>query len=1002
MELTPVRRFYYFIERNFHLIFWPVLVAALIVGNMQLKDKTYLQNDAAPQGIVSLELGKSLQQDRDIIASWKSDTLDRSTFTACRQDSVAVNRLAIAKKDVHLDYLFILLYTTLAVLIIVTLQAQIQKEDRFFSHLLVCLAILAGVCDCIENLGLLKFIGEGLEQIATGSTVLNGASTHTSTHTGSLASGAAGVPTESTASLTRTMAIIKFSILGGLLLIYLPVIFIGWHRGLQRLSNYIGDKTKQLFKYRLIFLGVLIFSLPIYAMDQGQDLLVNSNSSDSGVVLFILVVMGAAFLNWYLAKLFFSNDFQTPVLPLTIPDLRDPALEKAEKKVSRFLGITTVLLPGAAVLHALEVLQIHSFMDFLPAASWLVLLLVVFFVLVRFDVAGGIFARMQQQGKGHKAARLAGLLFFIFGLLIPGLFRIMLNGEQRTPQSLGFLFWDLVSLAFAFYLFVSLRTCLFAPTSWLGDRVGRPIIFLSALLALVFILFNAAPGLVRYWDSHSLSLPVLQSGLILYILFFTLLIRLGLWRKINFLFFAFAIALLLSIKGDNNYHSVQLMNVPKAPARVTLKEYFRGWLLSRQNEIQAGKGEYPVFLVNSYGGGIKAAAFTNMFFSTMDSAVFVQSAKKTIFEHFVFSVSGASGGTIGSAVQCAYRASHPVDTQYLHAIDSFQRFYQHDFLTPVLENLLGADVLASATSLHLWGDRSVIQENTWQYFGAKTLHIQLGQEFNQPWDTGGTNPSCYEVPLLFSNTLNVDDGWKGICAPVDLDSNDFPGTIFIRRRVDFLNEGRDPEKDSLKSISLITGAFLSARFPYISPSGKMGPGYHFMDGGGKDNSGASTSQGIYLALCRLAADEMKKDTGSLMSHLLARIRIHFVSVTNNPRAVPDSRKLVSNRFEPISPIVGIINSGIQGNADAANLTLKHWYSGNPAPFYPIRSDYNAIFISGHCVPDKNGDPYSPVLPLGWQISLPSLQRMQSSFDPGDTALFTGSGLPQILDIVKER
>ena len=57
--------------RYFHILFWPVLVAALVVGFLKLKDKSYLQNDTATHGIVSLELGNSFARDTAIIQSWK-------------------------------------------------------------------------------------------------------------------------------------------------------------------------------------------------------------------------------------------------------------------------------------------------------------------------------------------------------------------------------------------------------------------------------------------------------------------------------------------------------------------------------------------------------------------------------------------------------------------------------------------------------------------------------------------------------------------------------------------------------------------------------------------------------------------------------------------------------------------------------------------------------------------------------------------------------------------
>src|ERR1700712_5708129 len=100
-----------------------------------------------------------------------------------------------------------------------------------------------------------------------------------------------------------------------------------------------------------------------------------------------------------------------------------------------------------------------------------------------------------------------------------------------------------------------------------------------------------------------------------------------------------------------------------------------------------------------------------MVFSYLDSSMIASRRDHKGFEHFVFAVSGASGGPVGAALQCAYRAQHLDSNSKAYALDSFQRFYRHDFLTPVLSNMLGADAWSSVSSFHLWRDRSEIQEN---------------------------------------------------------------------------------------------------------------------------------------------------------------------------------------------------------------------------------------------------------------------------------------------------
>lgn len=766
-----------------------------------------------------------------------------------------------------------------------------------------------------------------------------------------------------------------------------------------RLSHYVRDKTLQLFRYRVILIGVLAFFAPIWVMDQGQDLLVNSNSGDGGVFLFLLVVLVAAALNWYLAKLFFEKEYIGPVYPFLEPEIKDQGMLASEKKVSRMIGVCTILFPAVAILNALKAIGIPHPLDLLSPMTWLVLLLALFFVLVKFDVACRCYGWLEKKWDTTKAGRFTIGMIFLLGLILPTIIRVLIiRGSNNTPHSLFFLFCHLLMVALAFYIFVSTRNNIFSPDGWLGRKIGILIFIAAAILAVLFVLFNIFPQVVMAVKGPYLSLPVLLSGVIFYSFFITLLIRFGLWRKINYLLLIVLAGLIIAITAGNNYHTVHKISVATQPAPDTLQNYFHQWLLQRKDEIEHTTGTYPVFLVNTYGGGIRAAAFTNMVFSYLDSVQTRNGRNHKGFEHYVFSVSGASGGTVGAALQCAYRSAYG-DADSLaraYSLDTFVQFYQHDFLTPVLSNMFGKDVWASATSLHLGNDRSEVQEALWEGFARRELQIDLGQPFDAIWDTSQRNPTRYEVPLLFSNTLNVDDGLKGICAPVVLNPGDFPATIFIRDRIDSVNAHRQKGQDSLQAVSLMTGAFLSARFPFISPSGKMGAGYHFMDGGGKDNSGASTSEDVFITLSRMAVKSREEGKDSVFNRLIGKVCFYFVSLSNAPYYNPDERRLVSNRFEPISPIVGIINSGIDGNARAADAKLRVRYAQDSILFRGIASDYCAIWPTARVIYDKDGKSFTPVLPLGWQISESSLLRLRGSFIKDTINSYNPTGIRKIL------
>lgn len=986
MDNSPVQRIYQYISRYFTPLFWTVFVAAFFVAFIQIKDKTYLTNATAPHGIVSLELGWTGAKDSAIIQSWKADTSDPLATNECQTSPLPINRLQIARFDTYLDYLFIFLYTALAIIIIASLQTNIRQAGTPFSNLLLALAIIAGLCDCVENGGLLNFISEGIEQQGN------------------------APPAASTFAITATItsiaASIKFSILFLLLIIYLPLTLIFKDKGLIRLSDYIRAKSLQLFKYRIILLGVLIFSAPIWLLDQGQDLLINSNSSNMGVILFLTVVLIAAILNWYLAKLFFEKTYIGPVYPVQEPILADPVCQATEKKVSRILGIATILIPSVAILNAMNAIRVHFPLNFFPPVIWLISLLALFFALVKFDIAGNYYIRKETQWGKKKINAIALIIIIFFAFVLPLLIRFsFINDNPNTPKSLFFLFLHLLFLSFSFYIFVSIRTYVFNDSGWWGRMIGWPVILTGGTLAVLFILINFFPLSILTIDRPYLSLPVLLSGVVFYTLTLTLLIRISLSKKINFVLIGFVIGLIISITAVNDYHAVDMRQVTASPQPVALTDYYRQWILHRQKEIVAAPSEYPVFIINSYGGGIRAAAFTNMVITYLDSIMLTKGLHG--FEHYVFSISGASGGTIGAAIQCAFRANLPDTDRNGHSnsnkytLEAFQQFYRHDFLTPVLSNMLGRDIWASATSLHLWKDRSEIQERLWEGFGSSALGVNLDKEFNAIWNTADTsNHAPYEVPLLFSNTLNVDDGLKGIMAPVTLAHNDFPASIFIRERIDALNRTHAKGKDSIQSIFLMTGAFLSARFPFISPSGKMGPGYHFMDGGGKDNSGASTSEDIFLSLARYKARQNPKGPDSILYRLMDKVHFYFVSISNSPYYDPDSnRRLVANRFEPISPLIGIINSGISGNARAADSTIRFRYATDSGRYLGISADYCRIYPTATCVSDQKGDPYAPVLPLGWQISEPSLQRLRQSFTDNMIRYYDSDGIRKVLRIV---
>jgi len=931
------------INKKFTLLFWITLIAVAIVAAIMHSDKKNLVSKASPKGIISFEMAGNDSVAKNIVDTWKNDSfyITRLDYTCdCDSDVYRYResrhlktlgyKISLAKKDITVDFLFIIFYVLLTIVIIIKISSLHKSQKSKLIIFFIALAIFAGVCDVIENIGMLGYLSSNSPVIS--------------------------------AEIYSAFAQIKFGILLFFVLLYLPVML--YKCGILRnISDYIKNKTQQLWRYRVILLTIIIFSFPIWLMDQGQDLMVNINASDRGVITFMTLITITAFLNWYLSKLFFSTQFEKPLMPYDIPPLTDRQLELRERKVARFFGVITFLIPAFAILHALDTFKIDYLLNTIPPVVWLITSILFFGFVLKKDFISDWYQNWQYK---YKTIVLLIILILLI-IILPIIFRVGPVHSGENPASLIYVTLDLLLFTIAFLTFISVRRIepFFQKRSWLGNKIGLPVYISSCLFGLIFLLVNLFPFVLSYKAAFNfMTLPVIICGIILYTLLFTILMRLSKSTKVNFTSFLFGIAILVPAFSNNEYHSVRTLNISSSDStisRMNLDIYFLQWIEHRKNEIDSfnktTNKPYPIFLISAYGGGIRAAAFTSMSLAYLDSSIqSLNSLNAQLnyhpFEHYVFSYSGSSGGTIGASVMCAYRYTYP-DTFPQTTQTLFMNFYKNDFLTPVLSTMLGRDVWTSISSFRPWNDRAAVQEELWEKHAESYLHVNYKNSFFSYWDTGNIN-THYEVPLLFANTSNVDTGLKGIMCPVQLRREEFPATIFINQII--------PQH---RTIALSTGAFLSARFPYISPSAKFGDGYHFIDAGLKDNSGAETSEQIYEAVHKLYTDSTLPDT---IKTLLSKTNIFFLSISNSSKSKTGIDKQAKNVFELTAPIVALYNNW-ESNSVRADSTALFKYS-NSGQYFRVWPDVD-------CIGNENGC-YSPVLPLGWQISEGALRRLKNS------------------------
>jgi hypothetical protein len=549
------------------------------------------------------------------------------------------------------------------------------------------------------------------------------------------------------------------------------------------------------------------------------------------------------------------------------------------------------------------------------------------------------------------SAGLITILFVVITSVVP----------LRPSTFLGMLAIDCFLLSFVFLLYANVRNV--ASGSYKQKALEKPItpyvIIPAFLVSVAYFYINFNPLWMAFPEQYRfVTLPVVFSAIIFYLFVFSLLRLIGKKYKVHIITLVLLLMFVLVNVIPNDFHRVRHYTNDSQPANTMplqdLNTYADNWLAQRKNEIDSFhkyfKRPYPVFLVNAYGGGIRAAAWTGKYIHHLDTLVYntwLRSNSPYLstrfdFQHYVFSYSGASGGTMGAAVLCAQRYAQLTAQPVSPHTDSL--FFSNDFLTPVIVPLLGRDVWFAFTGQQWVEDRARIQERTWELH-AKTSHpsFSLEEKMSSYW----SNPSIHgEVPLLFSNSYLLDSGLKAIVAPVRLDPADFPASYLVNNRVG----GQSIDSQELR---LSTAALLSARFPYISPAGELDDFHHFMDGGLKENSGGETSAQLRVVLQR--ALERRGWTAD-------SVRIIMLSVNNSPYAV-DTVQIAKNVFELGAPLTALMNNWVGNTIKADELNEIDTASGQ----------YKYFSVRPECSTDSSN--LQPVLPLGWQISDASLTFM---------------------------
>ena len=459
---------------------------------------------------------------------------------------------------------------------------------------------------------------------------------------------------------------------------------------------------------------------------------------------------------------------------------------------------------------------------------------------------------------------LAALLLAVFGWLLYD----VLAGAKTADDELS-----RTALALAVVVVLSIGFGVIWKTIWVGEHLGAVGVLFGFLLAaalVVSLIAWAAPGI-----------PVPRFFRALNAKTFPILTLLLVW---------FALA---SNFDQGGYHDARVLDSPRAANGATLEEVFACWLTKNGLKAtepcgqegsaligaQGAAGATPLIMVATTGGGIRAAYWTSLVLDcALESTTCPHGPRTKDFTNSdrLFGVSGISGGSLGLASYAAYL----IDKREGTAANNWVSNALHvDALSGAGAWWLFTELPRSFLQFNVPDDRAAVQEKGWE---GRWPHGELGRGIFDVWH------SEPQVPLLLLNGTSVTDGCRFEASALDgnverIASADSTETDAAKAEFagcrstepfDESSTGSGVDLGSLDStrvapesvlpgtkdlvdylchrnfdVPLSTAALLSARFPFVNPSGRVprkcetqsfrAPVAYVVDGGYLDTSGAS-------------------------------------------------------------------------------------------------------------------------------------------------------------------
>ncbi len=442
--------------------------------------------------------------------------------------------------------------------------------------------------------------------------------------------------------------------------------------------------------------------------------------------------------------------------------------------------------------------------------------------------------------------------------------------------------------------------------------------------------------------------------------------------NVSFHFLLFVLALAFGAKetyyarifqpndGNNNYIN-----------RPLLREYLAAWLNDRNVLQDITANGYDIYFIMANGGASRSGYWTAAVLGKIEDST-LKYAPLNRFSDHIFCLSGTSGGGVGVASFFGLLRDKNQKEKPVYSLSS-KGFLKQDYFTYTVARMFADYSKYPALLSYIFfvmppRDRAAALEISFE----KSSLMNEDSLYQVPfYDTLSQFPALkngkVNLPILCINTTRMQDGNPGVVTNLKLDSGTF------NNRVDVLSLLKEDE-----DITLTSGTILGARFPYLSPAGRIANNY-FVDGGYFDNSGAGVVQEMIRGILNIA-EEDSLHNGTLYKQIR---RLHFkvLHITNSPVNLDSSNiksvaPLKNDLMSPILTIVGAYDMQTTVNDGRLINYIKdiNNYSRNKADYIQIPLYKDSIEWKMDPLRERFKDKEPPYA-MNWFMSDTTIRRI---------------------------